>query len=130
MLDLNFEDVKKVIPLEFEYPARTYTPVSDFSKDIFALEVILSTECNSLYCPEVSHNATFLPDFTLFSESLVPQEVGWMKGGHQGNTAVGLPRAPESRDRDLLLQQPLHGRFAEGHDDLGLDEFDLPMQPR
>ena len=53
-----------------------------------------------------------------------------MKGGHQGDAAISLPGTTETRDGHLLFQQAFHGGFAQGHDDLGLDEFDLPMQPR
>lgn len=55
------------------------------------------------------------------------KKIGRMKGGHEGYTTVGPPRATEARDGYLLLKQALHGGFTKSHDELGLDEINLPM---
>ena len=57
------------------------------------------------------------------------KKIGRMKSGHERNAAVGLPRATEACDGDLLFQQSFHGGFAQSHNELGLDEIDLPMKP-
>ena len=53
-----------------------------------------------------------------------------MEGGHERNVAVGLPSTAEAGDGHLLFEQTLHSSFAKGDNDLGLNEFDLPMEPR
>ena len=57
------------------------------------------------------------------------KKISRMKGGHEGYTTVGLPRAAEARDGYLLLKQSLHGGFTKSHDELGIDEINLPMKP-
>ena len=52
-----------------------------------------------------------------------------MEGGHERDIAIGLPASSEACDGHMLFEQPLHSSFSKGDNDLGLDEFDLPMQP-
>jgi len=65
------------------------------------------------------------PDFALLGAALVPQQIGWMKGDHQGRLAVRMPAAAQLPHRLANFQEPFDRRRSECDQHFRFDDFDL-----
>ena len=72
-----------------------------------------------------------LPDVALDHPRLVAQQVGRVEGGHHRHAPVRLPVAAQAGDAGRhFAEQSLDGGSAQRDHHLGLDDLDLPLDPR
>ena len=83
------------------------------------------------YVEVLHHLHHVFPYVALDRPRLVAQQVGRMEGGHHRHAPVRLPVAAQTRDAGRhFAEQSLDGGSAQRDHHPGLDDLDLPLDPR